>query len=171
MASLSWGFISCGGKAEQHSDANNQPENNQNEAAKLGFTDFLDEILLGYDLSAIHKYMIHTHYQSLGADNGKLNFEGIDEKKVNHFISFAPNKDDDNQLSSFVYQLKFKNNNENLVMDYQRKIFAQLQEVYGDDFNTGYDNTGFYVVDWHIECCELTLTTGIDFLSVEVKEH
>jgi hypothetical protein len=175
VVAIFFGLFSCDGSDEinaqstEKSISEESQNDDQQQSIKYDFTDFLNEILIGYEISAIHKYMIHTPFESLGEDRGRFNFEGIDENKVNHFVSFESHYE--NIMNAFVYNLDFKNDNSNLVMDYQKKIQNQLQEVYGDDFETGYDDFGFYIVDWYFEAGSLIFTTGMDFISVEIKEH
>ena len=146
-----------------------QQQEDEMQSVKHDFTAFLSEILIGYEITAIHKYMIHTQFEFLGEDKGRYNFEGKDENKVNHFVSFVTYSD--NVMNGFVYNLDFNHENSNLVMDYQKKIQAQLQEVYGDDFQTGFDDYGFYILDWYFDAGTLIFTTGLDFISVELREH
>jgi hypothetical protein len=169
LASSIFIIASCAGnsetKSEQAEVENLTPENK----VTSGHTDFLDEILLGFEMSAIQKHMVQTPYTYLGEEKGRLNYEAQDENKVKHFISFADFND--NYLTSFTYNLLFEDNDTNLVSEYHAKIQAQLQAVYGDDFSTGYDASDLYVVDWYFEAGELILTMGIDFISVEVRQH
>lgn len=162
-------IASCGGKSEKETEQAEVENTTPESQATFAHTDFLDEILLGFEMSAIQKHMVKTPYTYLGEEKGRLIYEAQDENKVKHFISFADFND--NYLTLFTYNLFFEENNTNLVSEYHTKIQAQVQAVYGDDFDTGYDASDFYVVDWYFEAGELILTMGMDFISVEVREH
>jgi len=55
---------------------------------EVGYTDFLNEILLGYETSAIQKHMGQTPYKFLGETEFVMNYEAQDDNNVVHFISF-----------------------------------------------------------------------------------
>lgn len=130
---------------------------------------FVEEILVGFDLDALSKHMVQTPYQYLGEINGRYNYEGQDANKVDHFVSFATYSG--NHLEVYVYNLDFKHNNENLVMEYQQKLQAHLTETYGNDFETGYDSEGNYVVDWVLKSVQVYLNAGTNYITLEVKER
>jgi hypothetical protein len=149
-------------------------ESIEEQKSEVGFSDFLDEILLGFEISAIHKHMVHTPYSFLGETELLLNFEGQDENLVKHFVSFHKHKDDANQMSALVYNIDFRSNNSNLVKEYQERLIAQLDQVYGewsDDFQTGYNTDGNYEAEWLFEAGVLLVTVGTDFIIVDLREH
>ena len=158
--------------AEDQENSINQDENQQGD--KEGFTDFVEQILLGYEMSAISKHMVHTPYQFLGETELLMNYEAEDENKVTHFVSFHKHKDAPEQMSAMVYNLDFKKNNSHLVMEYQQKLIAQLDGVYGEwseDFQTGYNSSGNYEAEWYFEAGVLLVTVGTDFITVDLREH
>lgn len=132
------------------------------------FSAFIDTILFGTPMSAIPEYMKSTPFTFLGENEGRMNFEGEDENDVNHFVSFATYHD--NELHQYAYNLDFKKNNGKLVSDYQQKLLNQMTKIFGDEYDTGYDSTGNHVVDWVMEWGEVSLTHGVDFILVEIRE-
>jgi len=168
LCALSGLSSSCKSNTEKSDENIEVVHESTEQNSKQGFTDFLEEIRIGYLMSAISKHMIHTPYKYLGEDQGRMNYEANDENNVNHFISFVTFNE--KELSSLVYNLDFKKSNTALVMDYQKKIQAQLQESFGDYFETGYDDFGFYIVDWHFEAFQVIFTTGSDFITVEMND-
>jgi outer membrane biogenesis lipoprotein LolB len=131
------------------------------------FTTFIGKVLYGSQMDTVKKLMKETPYTFLGNNAGRSNYEGQDTNNVNHFVSFASYHD--NELHEIVYNIEFKNNNENLVMKYQKKLFNQLIEIFGEDYDPGYDLNGHYVVDWVLEFGTVSLTNGVNFISFEVK--
>ena len=139
------------------------------DTANVGTTDFLDEILLGYEMRAIPKYMVSTPFKLLGATDIRQNFEFIDENKAVHFVSFSSWEGD--ELNYFHYGIDFKDNNQNLATGYFQDLQKQLEKIYGLDYETGYNDRGFFEVEWYFEAGVLLLTLGTDFIYVDVNEH
>jgi len=127
-----------------------------------------------FEMSAISKHMIHTPYKFLGETELLMNYEAQDENKVGHFISFHKHKDAPEQMSALVYNIDFKNKNSHLVMEYQQKLIAQLDAVYGEwseSFETGYNTEGNYEAEWYFEAGVLQVRVGTDFITVDLREH
>lgn len=146
----------------------------ENQKASKGLSDFLDEILLGYEMSAVQKHMVQTPYQLLGETDLLINYEAQDANNVTHFVSFHKHTDSPEQLQALVYNIDFKNNNAHLVMEYQENLIKQLDAVYGEwseDFQTGYNNDGLYEAEWLFEAGVLLITVGIDYITVDLHEH
>jgi hypothetical protein len=165
--------LSACNNAEQKSSESNSEETEQI-SSESNHTDFLDEILLGYEMSAISTHMVQTPFKFLGATDLLMNYEAQDQNQVHHFVSFHKHKDDPNQMSALVYNLDFKKNNAHLVMEYQQKLIEQLEAVYGEwaeDFQTGFNNDGNYEAEWYFEAGVLLVTVGTDFISVDLREH
>jgi hypothetical protein len=134
----------------------------------------MEQILLGFVMSAISKHMIHTPYKFLGETDFLMNYEAEDENKVSHFVSFHKHHNDANQLSALVYNLDFKKNNSHLVNEYQEKLIAQLDDVYAEwseNYETGYNSEGNYEAEWYFEAGVLLVTVGTDFITVDLREH
>jgi len=169
---LVFALASCSNEKSSEQKENKPIKENQN--ATIGLSDFLDEILLGYEISAIQKHMNQTPYQFLGETDLLFNYEAQDANKVNHFISFHKHFDDPLQMQGFVYNIDFKNNNSHLVIEYQDNLIKQLDAVYGkwsEDFQTGYNNVGLYEAEWIFEAGVLFVTIGTDYITVELNEH
>lgn len=157
---------------EEHVNSVEQDESPQSQ--KEGFTDFMEQILLGFEMSAISKHMIHTPYKFLGETDLLMNYEAEDENKVNHFVSFHKHHNDANRLGALVYNLDFKKNNSHLVNEYQEKLIAQLDDVYAEwseNYETGYNSEGNYEAEWLFEAGVLLVTVGTDFITVDLREH
>jgi hypothetical protein len=166
-------ILSACNSSEQKSSENNTEETEQ-VSKESGYTDFLDEVLLGYDMKAISAVMVQSPYKFLGESDLLMNYEAQDQNKVNHFVSFQKHKDSPNQMSALVYNLDFKNNNSHLVMEYQERLIQQLDKVYGEwseDFQTGYNTEGNYEAEWYFEAGVLLVTVGTDFISIDLREH
>jgi hypothetical protein len=143
-------------------------------AKEVGYTDFLNEILLGYEISAIQKHMVQTPYKFLGETEFVMNYEAIDEQNVVHFISFHKFQSVPGELGALAYNLDFKNSSSQLVGEYQEKLFQQLDSVYGEwseNFETGYNANGFFEMEWYFEAGTLRMTVGNDFIAVDLSEH
>jgi len=139
------------------------------ETGNVGTTSFLDEILMGYEMSAIPKYMARTPFKLLGDTDIRQNFEYVDKNKAIHFVSF--NSWEGEELNFFSYSIDFRDNNQNLATGYFQDLQKQLEKVYGLDYETGYNDNGFFEVEWYFEAGVLLLTLGTDFVSVDVREH
>lgn len=138
------------------------------------YTDFLNEILLGYEISAIQKHMVQTPYKFLGETEFVMNYEAQDDNNVVHFISFHKFQSVPGEMGAFVYNLDFKTSSAQLVGEYQEKLFQQLDEIYGEwseDFSTGYTENGFFEMEWYFEGGTLRMTVGNDFIAVDLSEH
>ena len=141
---------------------------------KTGYTDFLEEILLGFEISGIHKHMVQTPFVFLGETDMLLNFSAQDENKVDHFVTFHKIFDEPTRLSAIDYRMDFLEGNSQLVMQYQQNLIRQLDLVYGEwseDFETGYNEKGLYEAEWIFEGGVLRVTVGIDFIEVLLREH
>lgn len=164
-------FIHCKQKDSEKTPSNDNQNTVQtaivskNSAEK--HVSFIEEILVGFEMSAVAKHMVQTPYKYLGEDNLRMNYEGIDDNKVNHFVSFGRYYGD--ELQVYVYNIDFKNNNEHLVNNYMSLIREKLETIYGQDFETGYNDMGNFVVEWTLEGALIDLTTGTNFITLEVK--
>jgi hypothetical protein len=143
-------------------------------SSAVGLTDFLEEILLGFQMSAIAKHMVQTPYKFLGETELLLNYEDLDENKVTYFVSFQKNFDDPEYMGAMYLSIDFRNNNSHLVNEYQERLSQQLDAVYGEwseDFSTGYTMDGNYEAEWYFEAGVLTVKVGPDFINVDLHEH
>jgi|GEM_PF-5096038 len=131
------------------------------------YLSFIEEVLLGFTHAAIAQHMVQTPYVFIGENEGRINYEAIDSKKVNHFISFDTAQND--VLEVYVYNIDFKNNNEHLVSDYLNEIRVVVEGVFGQDFETGYDTNGNFEIEWTVEAGKVTIISGINFITLEVN--
>ena len=169
-------FMACNNNEQNAAEQQERltEQNQSQQGYKEGFTDFMEQILLGFEMSAISKHMIHTPYKFLGETELLMNYEAQDENKVDHFISFHKHKDAPEQMSALVYNIDFKNKNSPLVMEYQQKLIAQLDAVYGEwseSFETGYNTEGNYEAEWYFEAGVLLVVVGVDFITIDLREH
>jgi hypothetical protein len=164
---LSLLFFGCNQKNTQN-DNQTEIDHTKNHSQSDYFS-FVEEVLIGFEMPAIAKHMIHTPYKYLGENEGRMNYEGMDKNQVNHFVSFA--KYSGETLQVYVYNIDFKNNNENLLMGYQEELRSKLEAVYGQDFETGYNEMGNFTVEWTLEGVLVDLTYGTNFITLEVNEH
>ena len=162
-------IFSCGAPA---GDVSKVEQDKQAEDAKFSkdqFMDFIDDMLIGFTIKQVRDVMVETKFQELTQQENRLNYNGEDENLVEHEVRFA--FDADGLLEHCAYNLGFVNNNENLVMDYQKMMQTRLEVVYGSGFQTGYDDFGYFVLDWILEGGLVELTIGLDFISLKVKRH
>lgn len=130
---------------------------------------FIEEVLIGFTHTAIAKHMVQTPYAFLGENEGRINYEAIDSNNVNHFISFDTAQND--ALEVYVYNIDFKNNNEHLTSDYFNKLRDVLENHFGSEFETGYDDNGIYGINWTLEGVLVDLSMGTNFIQLEIKQH
>lgn len=160
---------SCGAPADDVSKVDQDKHLEEALFAKDQFTGFIDDMLIGFTVEEVRNVLIETKFQESEKQENRINFIGEDENLVEHDVSFA--FDADELLEYYVYNLGFKNNNENLVMDYQKMLQTKLEVVYDSDFETGYDDSGHFVLDWLLEGVVVELRIGLDFIALEVRRH
>jgi hypothetical protein len=161
-------LISCSGGTKEIESNENKTEIQQEKSQTAdSYTAFVEEVLIGFPMKEVSKHMVQTPYKYLGETEGRATYEGQDENKVDHFVTFGRYFGD--ELQVIVYNLDFKNNNEKLVMDYQKKLLNKLVELYGDTYDPGYNEAGNYVIDWVMEFGTVSLTHGVNFVTYEVR--
>ena len=139
-------FSSCKkNEAETTNQSNrtiNRETTSKSDNNSSNYFSFIEEVLIGFTHAAIAQHMVQTPYVFLGENDGRINYEAIDSKKVNHFISFDTAQND--ALEVYVYNIDFKTNNEHLTSDYFNKLRDVLENHFGSEFETGYDENGIY---------------------------
>lgn len=166
-------LISCasGSSVEQTTETENV---SSTESTKVGYTDFLDEILIGFQMAAITKHMAKTPYKFLGETELLMNYEAIDDNKVKYFLSFLKDFDAPEDMFGLSLSIDFDDNNAHLVNEYQENLIQQLDAVYGewsDDFVTGYNMYGNYEADWYFEAGILHITIGTNFINIDLNAN
>jgi len=158
-----------GSENTKSNEVESSPSSDLNDCAS-----FLNEILIGFEFSAIAKHMIHTPFKFLGETNLLSNYETVDVNQVNHMVTFHKNPDDPNVMTALVYNIDFKDSNSHLVNNYQKTLIQQIDDAYGEwseDFSTGYNDAGNYEAEWIFEAGVMLVTVGINFIQVDLREH
>lgn len=136
---------------------------------KYEFTSIIDNVMLGSQYDEIIGFMHLTAFKQTGERDGKINFMGEDENEVIHAVVFSCA--DDGHLTAYIYKVQFDENNESLVMNYQKKMRNQLELLFGSDFRSGYNNSGDYVIQWTMENIEASLITGMSHIILEINSR
>jgi hypothetical protein len=166
-------FYSCKQNEAETTNQSNSSINNETTSKSdnnsSNYFSFIEEVLIGFTHAAIAQHMVQTPYAFLGVNEGRINYEAIDSNNVNHFISFDTAQND--ALEVYVYNIDFKNNNEHLTSDYFNKLRDVLENHFGSEFETGYDDNGIYGINWTLEGVLVDLSMGTNFIQLEIKQH